>query len=156
MPKCKMCKKPVNKEKNIWKYCSITCRNKYNNAKNRAYQTQWQRNKQDLIASKPAKNKIQCLICKKWYRQVGSHVINTHKILAREYREEYGFDVKRGQLPPDYRKLKAQQCKENGTINNLKAGKKYYFKKGDHTAGKYTRSEQTMQRLKQLHKLKKK
>ena len=85
---------------------------------------------------------------------VGGHIRNRHEMTAREYREEYGFDVKRGQLPPDLRELKADQCKENGTINNLKAGKKYHFKKGQEGIGIYTRSDETMARLKNLNKLK--
>jgi hypothetical protein len=95
-------------------------------------------------------NKIQCQICGLWYRQVGTHIVQVHKMLAIDYRKEYGFDVKRGQLPDDLRRLKDEYVFENGTVDNLKKGKKYWFKKGDHQAGRYQRSLQTLERLK-LH-----
>lgn len=116
------------------------------------YSMLWNRRKADAIASKPAKNKIQCLVCKRWYRQVGSHVWQRHKMLAREYRQEYGFDVKRGQLPPDLRKLKADYVFENGTVRNLKKGKKFWWKKGQKGLGIYIRSPQTLERIRNLNK----
>jgi hypothetical protein len=95
--------------------------------------------------------KIRCEVCKQFYKQVGSHVVQTHAFkTAREYRKKYGFDVKRGQLPKDYRKLKAYHVFNNGTVENLKAGKKYWFKKGDKI--NYERSPQTIARLKHLIK----
>ena len=103
----------------------------------------------------PAKNKIQCKICGKWYIQVGSHIFQKHKMTAKQYRKEYGFDVKKGQLPENYRKLKSNYVFENGTVNNLKAGEKYKFKKGQKGCGIYNRSQETMERLKNLHKFKK-
>lgn len=99
---------------------------------------------------------VQCKICHKWYRQVGSHVFNTHGMTAREYREQYGFDVKRGQLPPDYRELKAEHVFENRTVENLEAGKEFRFKKGQEGIGVYKRSEQTMKRLRGMDQLFKK
>lgn len=108
----------------------------------------------DKIHSKKDKNKIQCAICGRYYRQVGSHIVQRHGIEAREYRKEYGFDLKKGQLPTDLRELKAKQVFENGTVKNLKKGKQYWFIKGDQEAGRYIRSQQTMERLKVLHKLK--
>lgn len=92
-------------------------------------------------------NKIQCLICKKWFRQVGSHVVQKHDMTCRQYREEYNLEVKKGLLPPDLRELKAKQCKENHTIDNLKKGAKYRFIKNDVRAGKYSRSPITLKRL---------
>jgi hypothetical protein len=68
-------------------------------------------------------------------------------MLAREYRERYGFDVKKGQLPDDLRQLKAEQVFDNGTVENLKAGEKYWFHKGDVGISTYKRSEQTRERL---------
>lgn len=148
--KCLICKKEIikkNNKCNNQKYCSIKCRYiKYRDRVN-----EWQRNR----LGQKADNQIQCLICGKWYRQVGTHIIQIHKITAREYREEYGFDVKRGQLPEDLRELKKKQVFENGTVENLKKGKINWFKKGQKGVGIYKRSEQTMERLKNLHKLRK-
>jgi hypothetical protein len=89
---------------------------------------------------------IECLICGKRFIQVGSHIYQTHHITAREYRKQFGLDVKRGILPEAYRKLKSDTTRENGTIDNLKVGKKYWFKKG--VSNNYERSQQTMNRLK--------
>ena len=94
-------------------------------------------------------NLIQCQICKKWFRQVGSHIFMTHGITAREYREAYGFDVRRGQLPEDYKELKHNQAIENGMDVRLqKTGVKMRFKKGQKGLGLYNRSPQTMAKLK--------
>ena len=71
---------------------------------------------------------------------------------ARDYRAMVGFDVKRGQLPDDLRQLYAEQVFENETVKNLKAGRKFWFIKGDPRAGKYQRSAQTLERLRTQHK----
>ncbi len=92
------------------------------------------------------KEKIQCLICGEWFRQVGSHVVQRHGMTAREYRAKYGLDVKKGQLPKDLKELYGKQALENGTYKNLESGKKFRFKKGD-KVGIYKRSEQTLKRL---------
>lgn len=142
---CKVCGDPLPFRQRT--YCSTKCRNHTNNQNRKVYMTDWHRKQRDAIASKPSKEKIQCLVCGKWYRQVGTHIVQVHKMKAREYRAKYGFDVKRGQLPDDLRQLKKEQVFENGTVNNLKAGKKHRFKKGQSGVGVYKRSAQTMKRL---------
>jgi hypothetical protein len=92
--------------------------------------------------------KIKCQICGKYYNQVGSHIYWTHKMTAREYRLEYGFDLKRGQLTQELREIKAQHVFDNGTVKNLNKGKKFWFVKGDRRAGKYQRQPETIMRLK--------
>lgn len=146
--KCAECGKdftPKPKAHNI-KYCSQLCRNRvyYRNRGGAEAQRDY------IYKRKQAdgRDKIQCQICKKWYRQVGSHIVLMHKITAREYREAYGFDVKRGQLPEDYRRLKADQSVECGGVRNLKRGAPYRFVPGDKRAGKYKRSLETLARLK--------
>ena len=129
-------------------YCSEKCRVYATNKRNQKYQTDWQRERNNRKASIPSKYKIQCQICGRWYRQVGSHVTQVHGMTARKYREQFGFDVKRGQVSDDLRQLYKEQVFENGTVNNLKAGKKYRFKKGQKGVGVYTRSLQTLERLK--------
>lgn len=142
---CKVCGKPLPKR--FRTYCSTKCRNHAINKRHTIQHTEWQRKRRDAIASSPSKDKIQCLLCGKWYRQVGSHIVQTHKMTAREYRSMVGFDVKRGQLPDDLLQLKREQVFENKTVENLKAGKKYRFKKGQAGVGVYRRSAQTMERL---------
>lgn len=131
---CPFCKQPFEVRSNSQVFCSVKCRNKNLWCNNSRYEP----------------GKIQCLICKLWYRQVGSHIVQTHGITAREYRQEYGFDVKRGQLSEELRELKSKQVFENGTIENLKLGKKYRLKKGQ--VLHYKRSKQTMERLREQGK----
>jgi predicted transcriptional regulator len=95
---------------------------------------------------------VKCLICGKRFRQVGSHIVQIHGMTAREYREEFNLEVKRGILPPDLRKVKAEWALKNGTWKNLKAGKKYWFVKGDTKAGRYKRSPITLKRVSELGK----
>ena len=66
---------------------------------------------------------------------------------AREYREYIGVDRKKGLLPDDLRQLYGEQALENGTYKNLKAGREYWFRTGDPEAGRYERSDETMERL---------
>jgi hypothetical protein len=146
--KCSQCKKeftPRPHANNI-KYCSVLCRNKVYYKKRGGAEAQ--REYLYKRAEGDKRPKIKCQICGKAYRQVGSHIAQVHGCTAREYREEYGFDVKKGQLPHDYRALKAGQAIECGGAKNLKLGKKYWFQKGDKKAGRYKRSDETMARLK--------
>lgn len=128
-------------------FCSTKCRTYDINKRHKKAQVKWHKEKADAEAMIPSKDKIQCLLCGRWYRQVGSHIVQRHKMTAREYRELVGFDVKRGQLPDDLRQLKREQVLENGTVENLKAGKRFRFVKNDPRAGNYKRSAQTLERL---------
>jgi len=101
---------------------------------------------------------IPCAICGRKFRQVGSHVVAVHGYsTARDYRRDFGFDVKKGQLSPKLRKKKADIAINNGTTNNLRIGAQFRFIKGDKRAGKYKRSRETTTRLKnsfiEIHKL---
>jgi len=126
--------------------------------KTKLYRKNWHRkNYQERLLQNFSKDDlVQCKICGKYFRQVGSHIVQRHGMLAREYRKEFGFDVKKGQLSKDLKELYSKQVFENGTVNNLKSGAKYRFKKKQVGLGKYMRSEQTKKRLKVLHKFNKK
>ena len=151
---CKICGKPII-EKRFRTYCSKECRNKSNNRKHKdgGYSKAWYRKK----SAKFEPGKIQCKICGGWYNQLGSHVVQRHKITAREYRIEFGYDRKAGKsiLSKNLHELYGKQALENGTCKNLKKGKKYWFKKGEPNAGNYKRSAETMERLKTLYKFNK-
>lgn len=135
------------------KFCSPICCRKFHNKKNATKQAEWQRKRNDLLASKPSSKKVQCLICGRWYVQVGSHIVQKHGYnTCREYREDFGLEVKRGIVPKWYRKKKGDQALKNGTFENLKAGEKYWFKPNDKKAGKYKRSKITLERLSLLGK----
>lgn len=146
---CMTCGGPV--PKGFRSYCSTKCRDKRNNEKFKASRDVWQRERNRERASVPSAKKVQCLICGGWYVQVGTHIVQVHEMTARQYRKEFGFDLKRGQLPEWYREIKSEQNCDKAK-NNLKAGKEFWFKPGDHKAGVYERSEQTKSRLTQLGK----
>lgn len=149
---CAHCGKKFNTPYPQYKYCSLKCRRKayyliYNKPRQK---DDWEKR---LLKKYSKDELVQCKICGKWFRQVGSHVWQIHGYTAREYREEYGFDVKRGQLPEDYREKKAKQAFECGGVKNLEQGKKFWFKKGDPRVGNYKRSEQTKERLQKQGKI---
>ena len=149
---CKVCDQPIVGQR-FRTYCSKKCRDRFHNQKHQPKRTIWQRERYDKQASKPSDRKCQCLACGRWYVQVGSHVIARHGFeTAREYREYFDLEVKRGIVPEWYREFKGDQVFENGTVKNLKAGKQFWFKPGDARAGKYQRSPITLERLSQLGK----
>jgi len=129
-------------------FCSATCRQKFYNKKYAKRMADWQRIRNDKIAMIPSADKVQCLICGKWYVQVCSHVYYKHGLTGREYREKFGLDVKKGVIPKWYRKDKGDTAIKNDTYKNLEAGAKFRFKKGSKRAGNYKRSKQTIERLK--------
>jgi len=55
---------------------------------------------------------------------------------GRDYKKKFGYDVKRGLILEDYRQIK-RETQDPETLKNLKKGKKYWFKKGSLTAGRY-------------------
>jgi len=151
---CKICKKKIE-SKRFRTYCSASCRNKFHNSKHREGQSEWQRRRNDARASIPSDKKVQCLICKGWYVQICSHAVQRHGLTGRQYREAFDLEVKRGVVPAWYREMKGGTVFRNGTVENLKKGKKYWFKVGDKKAGRYHRSPATLARLKVLYKLRK-
>lgn len=144
--KCKNCNKEIiitNPQTRNIKFCSVVCRSKY---EYRTYRKKWQEDRRNAIADKPDKGKIKCLICGRYYRQLLTHAYLIHKMKGRDYKKKFGYDVKRGLILEDYRQIK-RETQDPETLKNLKKGKKYWFKKGSLTAGRYERSEQTKARL---------
>ena len=148
---CLHCGKKIERKPyaNNIKFCSVTCRSKM---RYQTYVKDWVKKRRDAEASIQTDAKVQCQICGKWYIQVGSHIWNTHKMTARDYRKEYGFDVKRGQTRGWYHDLKAERAYTTGGIENLLKGVRFWFKKGQEGVGVYQRSSETLARLKNLSK----
>ena len=90
---------------------------------------------------------IKCLICQKAYTKPLAHVWQKHEMTAREYKEHFGLDVKRGIIIPEHKERLRDNVINNGTIENLKKGKANRFKKGHKI--NYKRSVQTLKRLKE-------
>lgn len=150
--KCKFCGQKFKRDKMSYnqKYCSVECRHKAEYIKRGGKEGQNIYNQKRLIAKFGIENLIKCEFCGLYFRQVGTHVIQKHNYrTAREYREDYGFDVGKGQLPKDYREIKKELVFKTGNVDNLKKGKKYRFKKKQEGLGRYKRSKQTLDRIRQ-------
>jgi hypothetical protein len=158
MKKCINCNKPIERSPraNNVKYCK-TCR--IDAYKYTEYRTAWQRTKRDRLAETVTTGKLKCFICGKYYRKPISHAYQVHGVNEREYKEALGLDHKKGLIPEDTREILRDHVKANYDVvvkkNLLTKGKRSRFKAGDTEIGKYTRSPETMERLKQLYKLKK-
>lgn len=151
---CKMCGGPLPNSR-YRTYCSAKCRNKSQNSKFAEKHKAWAIKKRDELASIPSVDRVQCLICGRWYVQLGTHTVQRHDMTGREYREHFELEVKRGLVPEWYRKMKGDQALENGTVNNLKKGAEFRFHKGQEGLGTYKRSQETLERLSKLHTLRK-
>jgi len=93
--------------------------------------------------------KISCKICGKLCVRVCTHARQAHEISAREYKQEFGYDVKKGIMTDRDREHMRELAFLNGMPERLKeAGKNSRFKPKQPGLGKYSRSQQTMERLK--------
>lgn len=152
---CKVCGGDIE-QKRFRTYCSAKCRTKAVNERYRFARRIWQRRRLDKKNETPSPNKIQCLLCKRWYIQICSHTYTRHGVSAREYKKMCEKDTVKGLVPEWYHKEKSEITLENGTGDILKkVGEKTRFKKGQKGLGRYTRSRQTLERLK-LNTVKKK
>jgi ROS/MUCR transcriptional regulator protein len=92
---------------------------------------------------------MECLICGKNFKRVCSHARQSHGVSAREYKEAFGLDVRKGILSSEDSKLMREYALANGMDEQLKkAGKATRFKKGTPGLGVYQRSAQTIERFK--------
>lgn len=90
---------------------------------------------------------MKCLICNKDFIRVCRHAQQKHGVMAREYKEMFGLDVKKGILDDESREVLRKYAKEYQAHKNFVGkGEKFWFKKGE--SNNYKRSEQTIKRLK--------
>jgi len=78
-------------------------------------------------------DKLKCLICKKRYHHLGSHIWHGHHILAREYKEEFELPFKIALISDtiyEKKRLAFEEHRERYLKNLTVSGKKYQFKKG--------------------------
>lgn len=75
---------------------------------------------------------LKCKICNNLYHHLGSHIWHKHKTLAIEYKEMFGLDHKTALITQEIKEKKHEAFWDNPkkSLDNLKKGKKYYFKKG--------------------------
>ena len=145
---CKICERNIDHLNKRHSYCSDMCREE-------GRKIAYTKNNNKRSGMEPSEDTIQCLVCDKYYRQVGSHITQKHNMTAREYREIYGLEVKRGLTKGSYRELKAEQARESGVIepNLLEAGKATRFKKGQEGIGVYDRAEATLEKIRRAARI---
>ena len=79
------------------------------------------------------RGKLKCLMCKRFYDHLGSHIFHFHGITAREYKTEYELPFKMALISNEVylKKKEAFEKDSEKYLKNLKKhGKKYQFKKG--------------------------
>lgn len=98
-----------------------------------------------------------CEICNKHFKRVISHVRQKHSMNEREYKELFGFDVRKGICSKESSEKSRKRVYENYdkciTSNLIKSGAKSRFKIGSKGRTKDQVSAQTRTRLKERLKL---
>ncbi|KKR27909.1 MAG: hypothetical protein UT61_C0062G0009 [Candidatus Woesebacteria bacterium GW2011_GWA1_39_8] len=88
-----------------------------------------------------------CKYCLKEFQHLGSHLWHKHKVLARDYKEEFGLDYRYPLISETVKEKKQDRFEERREFylqNLLKSGKKWYFKKG--TSNRQRFSKQSVER----------
>lgn len=105
--------------------------------------------------------KLKCLICNRRFHHLGSHIAHGHKMLAREYKEEFELPFKMA-LISDRIKIKKRiafdEDREKYLGNLRKSGKRYQFKKGQSGLRRISQHERdvNIKRILAVNKKKKK
>lgn len=110
---CEFCNKPLPILRHpSTKFCDPICRGRYR-----------------YTQKNEAKGK-KCMVCGKWYRRVGSHVVQIHGYQnVLEYRREFGLMARETRTDDHATEMRAKAS----TIDNLKLGVDTRYKKGgDH------------------------
>lgn len=154
MKTCKHCNKEIQPKPyaNNVRFCSITCRNKalYIARGGKEYQRAYYDSKRTYNEH----NGVQCLICMRYYRQLGTHITQRHGISATEYKEAYKLERSKGLLAKDLKEIKAEHALNNGTWENLKKGAPYRYYKGQKGIGVYERMPATLERIRNIKRKK--
>ncbi len=101
--------------------------------------------------------KLKCKICNKLFKHLGSHLWHKHKVLARDYKMEFGLDIKTCLTSDDIREKHREDSKKYRTFdNNFKDSKKYQFKPGVRYSGQYISHKQRKRILLNLATMNKK
>ena len=75
--------------------------------------------------------KLKCNLCGKQFNHLGSHIWHAHKVLARDYKAEFGLPYNMALTTPEIREKQQASSLEYKTYErNFKGSKKFYFKKG--------------------------
>lgn len=95
---------------------------------------------------------VKCEICGQYFKRPLTHVRQKHFMEEREYKQQFGFDVKKGICSKESASLSREKVLSNYDRcikNNLTiGGEKHRFKKGSEGRTKDKVSAQTKKRLK--------
>jgi len=132
------------------KFCDVTCRDNHYRETGLFKKARDKSNHKRYSRYEEGKEK--CVICEKdgeeaWYWAICHHAAFRHGVSHVEYKKMIGVDIGKGRIPEALKKRKRKHVFENGTVENLKKGAKYRYKKGDTRAGRYQRSPETLARL---------
>jgi hypothetical protein len=148
---CKICKQRIERVPyaNNVKFCK-DCRVEV--YKYKEYRSRWQRDRADRNARNYDARKLPCVVCGKYYIKPVAHAWQIHQVDAVQYKEYAGLDKGRGVIPEYHREILREHALKNRdkviNENLLIKGRKSRFTKGDERVGRYTRSPQTLERLK--------
>jgi hypothetical protein len=94
---------------------------------------------------------VKCEICGQFFKRPLTHVRQKHFLEEREYKQQFGFDLKKGICSKESSAISREKIFANYDRcikRNLAKGEKHRFKKGDKGRTKDKVSAQTRNRLK--------
>jgi len=92
--------------------------------------------------------KLTCQICDKRFKHLGSHVVQGHHILARDYKIKFGLDISHPLVISSISEKHRQDAYKYKMDKRLKrAGMRTRFKEGFNSERFYKRSAETIDRL---------
>ena len=67
-------------------------------------------------------DRIQCLLCGKWYVMLGKHILNIHGVTVDQYKKKYGLPWGRGLVAKDTETKMSENCKRRMAAGEINFG----------------------------------
>ncbi len=146
---CKVCHKPLTSNQLI--YCSDDHREEDYALK--------QKQRYADKASIPSEGKLQCKLCGKWYKHLGSHIAHGHHMLAKDYKEEFELPYNMALISDEVHDKMSEafwkdpERAEEGLSRLVESSIPYRFKKGCTGQQRTSEHERKMilERIKNVH-----
>jgi hypothetical protein len=88
--------------------------------------------KEEILKRSNEGLKIECLLCHKSFKHLGSHIWHAHGLTAREYKGIFGLPYKWGLISEEVKEKKRKIANWQKTWKkNFKNWRKYAFKRGE-------------------------
>lgn len=99
---------------------------------------------------------LKCLLCNKEFHHLGSHIWHGHKMLARDYKAEFGLPYKMSLIDEGVhakKRLAFEKNRKKYLDNFVKSGTKYQFKKGNNGLRRISQHERetNIERIKNVN-----